>query len=131
MPIASTGDLTNDWWNPETKTIYDPCPNGYRIPKNGTYGAGSQVTNHPDWSIWQSSGLTAGRIFKEVSFFPANGRRTYDTGALQYISTEGFRWTSTTSRIDTSINLWLNSTSITTDNPRSRANATSTRCIAE
>ena len=44
IPIVNAGptDLTKDWWNPEIKTLYDPCPYGYRIPKSGTYGADSE-----------------------------------------------------------------------------------------
>ena len=44
IPIVNSEyyDITKegDWWNPTIKTLYDPCPNGYRIPKLGTYGAG-------------------------------------------------------------------------------------------
>ena len=100
VPIASAtmprgnkkGSLT-PWWNPTIKTLYDPCPNGYRIPKSGTYGQAS------DWTISNPySGLTAGYTWKiesRASFFPASGHRSSSIGHFGAVGTSGNSWLTT------------------------------------
>ena len=86
VPIVSSGEY--DWWNPTTKTLYDPCPAGYRIPPNNTYNefAGS----------WTGSELTAGRTWNaNSSFFPANGYRHYSSGQFYHVGSHGYGWMST------------------------------------
>ena len=101
IPIASAEyyNITKegDWWNPTIKTLYDPCPNGYRIPKSGTYGEGRQVETHPDWSPWSDGGLQSGRVFKNSSFFPASGYRVIFSCELGDVGTHNFSWMSTPS----------------------------------
>ena len=99
VPIASAGynNITKegDWWNPTIKTLYDPCPNGYRIPKYGTYGEGGGITIHPGWSPWIDNELKAGRTFENSSFFPASGLRSNANGQFWGGGIEGLCWTST------------------------------------
>jgi len=92
VPIASTGDLKSDWWNPVTKTLYDPCPNGYRIPESGTFGKASNWTI----STWSGSVLTEGHTFNngENSFFPASGLRLHSNGKFSQVGTGGHSWIS-------------------------------------
>ena len=97
-----TEDLTSDKtrWNPDTKTIYDPCPAGWRVPhKNFTCDAVDAVslgyydsaaaldeTNH---------GLNWGGIFgsDENIWYPFSGDRGQDNGNLSQVATEGCYWT--------------------------------------
>jgi len=97
VPIASTGDLKNDWWNPITKTIYDPCPNGYRIPKKNTYGNAVDNANDPTgWLAFSVDGLQSGRIWDIASsFFPANGYRYSSSGKFSAVCSGGYSWMST------------------------------------
>ena len=131
VPIASTSDLTNDWWNPETKTLYDPCPNGYRIPKLGTYGTGSEVATHPDWSDWSEGGLKSGRTFKNTSFFPASGIRGYNNGTYVRVPTEGSYWAATSHSTINGYFMKFTSSFVDPNRTASRSWGLSLRCIAE
>jgi len=129
VPIASTGDLSNDWWNPTTKTIYDPCPNGYRIPKNGTYD-GLVTTNFP----WTGSGITAGRTWTSVSsFFPASGRRFQTSGKFYNVGSWSYSWMSKsyTDRPELGCDLYFNSGSVSPNNGNYRADGMTVRCIRD
>ena len=94
VPIANSEyyDITEegDWWNPTIKTLYDPCPNGYRIPKVGTYG------NTSDWTLseWEPSNLKGGQTFKS-SFFATSGYRDFTYGTFTAVGTSGYAWMST------------------------------------
>ena len=87
VPIASTGNLSNDWWNPTTKTLYDPCPAGYRIPSSGTYNS---FTVPPNWSININNGMTW-----NTSFFSASGYRHSSNGKFYSVGYDGYVWMST------------------------------------
>ncbi len=85
-------ELTQDWWNSEIKTLYDPCPYGYRIPASGVYGEAG------DWVLSTWAGvMTAGHSFNKVikSFFPASGYREPSNGKFMRVSATGYGWMST------------------------------------
>ncbi|WP_455640615.1 DUF4906 domain-containing protein [Parabacteroides sp.] len=42
----TSGNLPNNSWGPETKTIYDPCPQGWRVPDFYDEYADKQDINH-------------------------------------------------------------------------------------
>jgi len=99
VPIASAGynntTKEGDWWNPTTKTLYDPCPNGYRVPENGTFGKVANTTNPSDigWD-WSGSSLTVGYTWN-TSFFPTSGARGSTSGHFWGMSAYGYGWMST------------------------------------
>ena len=90
VPIASTGNRSKDWWNSEIKTMYDPCPYGYKVPQSETYETKS------DWSKlkWSGAVITAGQTYK-LSFFPASGSRNGSSGNLDRVGINGYCWMST------------------------------------
>ena len=94
VPIASAGynntTKEGDWWNPTIKTLYDPCPNGYRIPESGTYGEASEWTKSDPYS-----GLTAGYTWNNITFIPASGLRLNTSGGFYGIGSIGYGWMST------------------------------------
>ena len=98
----------NDWcstsireyrWKDDSKTLYDPCPVGYRVPKGGNDGfwataLGTSSTTSagtkPDstnigrhWTL--ADGTTA-------AWYPAAGFRRYDSGALYSGGSYGYYW---------------------------------------
>jgi len=128
VPIANTGDLTNDWWNPTTKTIYDPCPNGYKIPESGTYGTASDWTAFP----WVGSGLTSGRTWTNTSsFFPASGERNSISGMFMHMISSGYSWMSTPLNTTQGLHLHLYSTWVETHKVFDRSHSIPVRCIRD
>lgn len=61
----------NEYWNELAKTIYDPCPAGYRVPnKSGSFWA-SDVSAQAGWAI----NSTAGWLKVGEAIFPIAGYR--------------------------------------------------------
>lgn len=79
------------------KTIYDPCPAGWRVPDGG------------DASIWKKSGITdisydsadkglvLGINSTSTAWYPAAGSRSADGGSPALAGMNGYYWTVTSS----------------------------------
>ena len=112
-------------WNPNIKTMYDPCPTGYRIPAKGAYNGRPNL-----WSI-SGSNLSAGATWYG-SWFPASGYRISTTGEFYQVGEYGAYAMSTPQAnnrfyytlIVKSINRVLVNRSTGT-----RTNACTTRCV--
>lgn len=78
--------------NNVVKTIYDPCPIGFKMPNGNTftYFSTSNVVGSfaNGWKFKRYSGDTVG------VFFPASGSRSPDTGSLNGASSNGCVWLS-------------------------------------
>ena len=90
--------------NSVVKTVYDPCPVGFKMPAsnaftgftaNGQNGGTMNVDGTSDWqtyqnnfghNFWTSSSKTA------TINFPASGFRSYDGGALSNVGSNGCYW---------------------------------------
>ena len=100
------GHLNNgDWltitddnlWNETEKTIYDPCPPGYRVPKYkpaGSFWSGD-LTAQPGWSANVAAGW-----FKigspDASVFPLAGYRDdYEVGGIAKVGVRTLYWVAT------------------------------------
>ena len=90
--------------NPIVKTIYDPCPVGFKMPANNAFtgftadgqnngtmnvdGTDDLQTfsNNFGHNFWTSSSKTA------TIHFPASGYRSYDDGSLNSVGYNGYYW---------------------------------------
>ena len=87
----------NLWGNPYvqpnpdlgSKSIYDPCPVGYRVPPLDTWGQATASNSN-----WDTNGrnLSVG-VGGTTYFYPAAGYRT-SNGWLNYIGADGYYWAS-------------------------------------
>ena len=82
------------WSSP--KSMYDPCPKGWRVPANGTwsdfavstapyYILGSQV----DVGIYNA---TNGRLYYQQAWYPATGYYRGMTGTMNTVGNGGTCW---------------------------------------
>lgn len=85
----------NLWGHNASKTIYDPCPAGYRVPESGAY---FDIWIGP--FIWDKT--YGGRTYSHsetaaASWFPAQGMRWGDdyAGFLSTVRSNGMYWTCT------------------------------------
>jgi hypothetical protein len=95
----------NSLWG-SSKTIYDPCPKGWRVPDGG-YNGGLGENAHPD-GIWAKAGFSrqgdtefatgdegkVGKIFSAPfctpdTWYPAAGSIRYSTGELYGLGVDG------------------------------------------
>ena len=98
-------DVGND--NPVVKTIYDPCPVGFKVPANNAFTGFTTTGQHSSTqsefnvdgtsdfqtyqnnfghNFWTNSSKTA------TIYFPASGNRHYNSGALTNVGSIGRYW---------------------------------------
>ena len=68
---------------PVDKTIYDPCPPGYTVPRDGVF---SKLIKDK----WDDK--RKGWLFKGGIFFPASGYRTCESGIFKKVCSYGYYW---------------------------------------
>ena len=107
-PLVFVTGLTAPWsnagstWNDSAKSLYDPCPKGWRVPSADAFAGlmidGEELAADPE-SLREAYGwtLTDG---EQSAFFFAGGRRSYLDGSVANMNTqenpqpwEGFYWT--------------------------------------
>ena len=85
---SSTDDTR---WQSE-KTIYDPCPAGWRVPdggKSGVWGAAGFSNTIYDEA---NEGISFGIGSSSTTWYPASGRRHDDNGKLLNVGYDGGYW---------------------------------------
>ena len=119
----------NLWGNPSlgSKSIYDPCPLGYRVAPLDTWG------QHGYDSDWATNGLNL-KVGKNGAkyFYPAAGRRDDSyMGRLAYVGSDGNYWSSSpySSGLTGGGYLYFNGGYVTPENGYYRAGGMSVRCV--
>ena len=124
---------TSDWnsspnanlWNntDNTKTIYDPCPVGWRVP----YWAGGSTS---PWNGLSTTGgsWNSGYTWSSIGYYPAAGTRTNNAGTLYRVGIIGYYWSAT---VYSTISYYLYeiSGSVGPTGYASRAGGFSVRCV--
>jgi hypothetical protein len=116
------------------KTIFDPCPTGWRIPSYYK----STISSDSPWSglstyqastYWSTNGYqwttTPG-----IGFWPATGFRHPYTGLLSNVGSNGVYWTGSTYSYYAYV-LYINSGSVSLINLITRGQGSSARCVQE
>lgn len=99
---SNSSTKNDNLWNStgNSKTVYDPCPDGWRVPVSGS-GTSSvwyktKVTTTT--SNYLVSSFTNGWNFVNAGYnlgwYPAAGKRLYNSGTLSAVGTQGYCWSS-------------------------------------
>jgi uncharacterized protein (TIGR02145 family) len=72
------------------KTAFDPCPEGWRVPKQLSYGELSSPWN----GVGFATGYTNGRYNATVGYYPYSGYIGTSTSAITSATTISYYWTS-------------------------------------
>jgi uncharacterized protein (TIGR02145 family) len=98
----SSGSTQNSYlWNNTngTKTVYDPCPEGWRVPVSGSGDSSPWYTSSS--SDYKSGTFGNGwnwtNSYFNLGWYPAAGYRKYSTGRIASPGTFGYYWTATAS----------------------------------
>lgn len=123
----STKNDTN--WNSadNKKTLFDPCPEGYRVPQRDAW----KTTE--DWSNFTWDNTTKGRDTGATfgGWYSAAGRRHDMTGALGNVGDYGYYRTNVPSGANNTYYLVLGQNTLSPQNVTVRSSGYSVRCIAD
>ena len=141
-----TGGYNQGNDNPVVKTVYDPCPVGFKMPANNAFtgftttGLNStsqselnvdgtddwqQWTNNFGHNFWTNSSKTA------TITFPASGLRSSNDGSLDVVGNNGFYWSAVPNDASSGCNLYFGSGSVDPLNSSSRTYGFAVRAVSE
>ncbi len=84
------GGRMSTLWQNSRKTIFDPCPKGYKVANRYAFSA----LNNDNFLPYPSEENYLGRVYGEDVWFPMNGFKRSTSGALTGARTYGYVWTS-------------------------------------
>lgn len=153
------GDWTNEGktgdyiWNhtqegTELKSIFDPCPPGWKIPaievwQDFVYDVSSPANstcmniNRDPQLGWTYNGYNGIRYWPKNSnvtgsiYYPAIGNRRVGAGTMSYVSNQAFYWNSSPYSSALGKNMTSSNQAILSNTPDHRGHAFSVRCIQE
>lgn len=125
------------WGDGSTKSVYDPCPKGWRVAPNGTWDDfgttwGSPFGKNAGWTSANADiagGLYAAGSVKAL--YPGPGIRERNDGTLYYVGHNGYSWSSSPVSDGGANYLSFNFTKIFPNNSYSRSRGFQVRCIQE
>ena len=71
LPSLLYNILNRNWWTEKIKTMYDPCPYGYRVPTRYAY------PNFKQGTYDDTKDMYAAGVIWNNSWFPAGGERHF------------------------------------------------------
>ena len=94
---SSSTDNTRWATSESTKSIYDPCPSGWRVPDGGSNGVWSKAlgsSRYFDTNYSTNEGINFSGMFGSAStiWYPASGNCFFNGGRLSYVGFEGNYW---------------------------------------
>ena len=139
---SSSTDNTRWTTSSSSKSIYDPCPAGWRVPDGGKNGVWSKATGFSSYytGICTYDGINKGMNFSgklgadAAIWYPASGVRSCASGLLFEVGSYGYYWSaSPTSHGSKEVyNLFLtNSSGLNPSDYDFRSFAYSVRCVKE
>jgi hypothetical protein len=117
------------WGHSGTKTIYDPCPSGWRVPVNYNM---SEATS-PWYGMTSTNGFSNGYNWGANALYPASGWRHFDNGSLDFIGSYGNYWSASPSSNPNYnvLTLRFNSGEISVNYNNHRGRGFVVRCVQE
>ena len=97
---TGSSSTDNTRWQSE-KTIYDPCPAGWRVPDGGSSGVWSKAVGSSSWFFYPYSAINEGMNFSgkfgssSYIWYPVAGGRYSYSGSLGHVGDNGDCWSVT------------------------------------
>ena len=126
---SSTVDNTH--WQ-SRKTIYDPCPAGWRVPDGGDNGIWAKAGfDDQDYDDSDEGMLFGSGISSPASWYHASGCRSDHDGGLSDVGNRGYYWSVTPSGYHAYGLYFVYNGSVSPSSCYSRAYGRSVRCLQE
>ena len=95
---SSSTDNTRWVTSESNKSIYDPCPSGWRVPDGGSNGVWSKALGSSSYFAYTYDSTNKGMNFSgkfssaSIIWYPASGYRNYYDGSLGDVGDDGYYW---------------------------------------
>ena len=128
----SGGSSTDNTRWQSAKTIYDPCPAGWRVPDGGSNGVWAKAGfKYQSYDLPDEGLLFGAGISSPATWYPAAGYRLYGYGFLGHVGGDGYYWSVTPGgSLAYGLSFYLNG-SVNPTNYYYRADGRSVRCLQE
>lgn len=120
-----------------TKTVYDPCPVGYKVPLNNAFRAFTTTGSNTSTASQINGTWNAAEkgwdfnCTENTVFFPASGYRSNSSGSLGNVGSNGYCWSAVPNSASSGRNLSFNSTNVSPLHNGSRAYGVPVRPVQE
>ena len=136
---SSSTDNTRWTTSETTKSIYDPCPAGWRVPDGGSKGVWSKAlgsgSHFTESSLYDNSskGINFSGKFGSAStiWYPASGFRGRSDGGLGVVGNRGGYWSASPSNYNAYLLYFNYDGLVLPSNGSNRAYGHSVRCLQE
>ena len=129
-----TGDSSTDntrWTTSDKgKSIYDPCPAGWRVPDGGDNGIWSKAGFGTTTYDSTNEGISFSISSPSTTWYPASGYRSLDGGGLNVVGSLGYYW-SASPYSNSAYYLFFYYNGEVFPSSSNRANGFSVRCLQE
>lgn len=106
------------------KTLFDPCPPGWRVPRNSSWKGGNEANFIYDEAAF-------GRRHALLGYYPAAGNRGAASGTWSFVGGQASYWTSTATQEQYSYILNFLAAYLNPQSSSNRAAGCSVRCVSE
>jgi len=137
MNNTYTGRLWNNptWYTAASgsgKSLFDPCPPGWRLPISGTWSVFSRSNVKGSWSSgWNFYMKTEGTEGDETTYYPASGSRSVSSGTMANEGSDGYSWSASPSSATHGLGLYFHSGNVHPQSNSNRGYGFPLRCIQE
>lgn len=91
-------------WQDNVKTVFDPCPYGWRVPQNGSWNGFKNNENFFTWRGDRYSSYTIATGGRAI--YRLGGRIEYNNGSLSDLNLFGSLWSSTFSNSNATVSAY-------------------------
>ena len=132
---SSSTDNTRWTTSESTKSIYDPCPAGWRVPDGGSDGVWSKSIGSSSSFDYTYDNTKEGMNFSgkfgadQTIWYPASGCRSFNVGSLDNVGYLGYYWSASPDSYYAYSLDFYNSGSVYPSNYSQRAFGLSVRCL--
>ena len=128
---SSSTDNTRWTTSERSKSIYDPCPAGWRVPDGGGNGIWSKAGFDDTTYDSTNEGISFSISSPSKTWYPASGYRDYDFDGLYLVGSDGYYWSASPFGDLACLLLIYDNGSVTPSDYYNRAHGLSVRCLQE